>query len=170
MIMIMSCREVNKEAKNSKFMNNMKKNEILIECKRVRFYSSYDEDAFFEWLKKIKNVKSVRGKGDSILFTVSSLSDKELHNLIGLFRRYKIEMNDLEQVLNSSQQKLFNEYQKGHHINVYPKNQLKQTIDALLCSFVIDFQNFKWQISSYEILIINSFSMFFNISTFIYNN
>ena len=100
----------------------MQKNEIIVECKRVKFYASYDEDAFFEWLKKIKSITSVRGKGNSIFLTVDSVSNEELYNLIGLFRRYKIKMSGLEQILNESQQELFHEYQKVHHINVYPKN------------------------------------------------
>jgi len=28
-------------------------NDITIEYKRVKFYSTFDEDAFFEWIKKL---------------------------------------------------------------------------------------------------------------------
>lgn len=38
----------------------------IVECKRVVFYSPYDEDAFFEWLKKIKSVKKICGSRDSL--------------------------------------------------------------------------------------------------------
>ncbi len=43
-------------------------NDITVECKRVKFYSTFDEDAFFEWIKKIKSIKDVKGKLDKIIF------------------------------------------------------------------------------------------------------
>ena len=98
----------------------MTRNEMIIKCKRVKFYAPYDEDAFFEWLHKIKGIIDVKGNRDSIFLTVNNLSDEELYNLIGLFRRYKIKMSELEKVLNDSQRELFHAYQKAHHINVYP--------------------------------------------------
>ncbi|MGC2310198.1 MAG: hypothetical protein WA432_01085 [Candidatus Babeliaceae bacterium] len=100
----------------------MKNDEIIIACKKVKFYASYDEDAFFEWLKKIKGITDVKGRRDSISIFVNVLSNEDLYNLVGLFRRYKVKMSRLEQVLNKSQQKLFHKYQKGHHINMYPAN------------------------------------------------
>ena len=100
-------------------MNN---NEMIIECKRVKFFSRYDEDAFFECLTKIKSITNVKGKRDSIFLTVNDLSDDDVYNLVGLFRRYKVKMDTLEQFLNESQKDMFHECQKGHHINMYPAN------------------------------------------------
>jgi hypothetical protein len=94
----------------------------IIECKRVKFFSTYDEDAFFEWLGKIKSIKNIKGHRDSILLTIDSISNEELYQLVALFRRYKVKMNGVEQILNESQKADFQEYQKGHHINVYPAN------------------------------------------------
>jgi hypothetical protein len=102
---------------------NMQHNEMIIECKRVKFFSRYDEDAFFEWLTKIKSITNVKGKRDSILLTVNDLSDDDLYNLVGLFRRYKVKMDNLEHGLNESQKEAFYDCQKGHHINMYPANQ-----------------------------------------------
>lgn len=103
----------------------MANNEIVIVCKRVKFYSKFDEAAFFESLEKIKSIGKVEGKGDSILLTMSdsSISDEDLDKLVGLFRRYKISMKQLEGIVNDTNRELFYDYQRGYHINVYPANQ-----------------------------------------------
>lgn len=100
----------------------MNVNKKIIECKRVKFYASYDEDAFFEWLAKIKSVTNVKGKSDSIFLTVNDLSDDDLYNLVALFRRYKIKMDNLEGIVSESQQEIFYQSQKEHHVNMYPAN------------------------------------------------
>ncbi len=95
--------------------SHMKNNEMIVECKKVKFYASYDEDAFFEWLGKIKSIMNVKGKRDSIMLTITTLSDDDLYNLVGLFRRYKIKMENLEHVVHESQKEMFYKY----HINMY---------------------------------------------------
>lgn len=93
---------------------------MVIECKKVKFYGPYDEAAFFECLAKIKPVTDVKGKKDSIFLTIDTLSDDDLYNLIGLFRRYKVKMDDLSSHLSESQKELFEKCQTGYHINRYP--------------------------------------------------
>jgi hypothetical protein len=93
---------------------------MIIECKKVKFYASYDEDAFFEYLAKIKSVITVNGKKDSIYLTVNNLTNEDLYNLVGLFKRYKIKMDQLNTLLDEPHKKLFHEYEKAYHINVYP--------------------------------------------------
>lgn len=95
---------------------------MIIECKKVKFYATYDEDAFFEYLKKIKSVTSFKGKKDSIYMTIENLTDDDLCNLVGLFRRYKIKLDNLSNQLNDSHKNIFEQCHKGHHINVYPAN------------------------------------------------
>ena len=98
----------------------MQNNSIVIECKKVKFYSAYDEDAFFECVEKIKSVIAVKGVRDSILLTCVTLTDDDLSNLVGLFRRYNIETSLIEPLVSQSQKELFDYRQEGHHINVYP--------------------------------------------------
>ena len=100
----------------------MSHNQIIIECKRVKFYSSYDETTFFEWVKSIKCINNFKGQGESILLYVENknIEDKELHNFIALFRRYKINMKQLEIFLNDANKEHFYQYQQGYSINVYP--------------------------------------------------
>ena len=99
----------------------MDNKQIILECKRVKFYTRYDEDVFFEWLKKIKCIKNVVGMRDKILLTVDEqLSNSAVMDLIGLFRRYKINMKQLDIFYNSSNQELLDGYKKSFSINVYP--------------------------------------------------
>jgi len=60
-------------------------------CKRVLFYSSADEAAFFSFVRSIKAVRRIDGCGDAIILSVSSRASKEsLRDLRALFRRYRI--------------------------------------------------------------------------------
>jgi len=70
---------------------------ILI-CKQVRFYSQGDESAFFSFARGIKGVRKIRGVSDEIHLHVSArISEASLRDLLGLFRRYKIAMQQLSQ-------------------------------------------------------------------------
>ncbi len=77
----------------------MKKNKNTLTCKGVRFYSPKDEDAMFEWIKKINCIDNISGAGDELYLHIASdkLNDNELRELIGLFFRYKIDMKQLKQ-------------------------------------------------------------------------
>ncbi len=67
-------------------------NPIILECKRVKFYAPHDEDAFFEWIKKIICIEKAEGSEDKILLFIpkKKIKPTELHDLVGLFRRYNI--------------------------------------------------------------------------------
>lgn len=95
---------------------------MIFECKKVKFYASYDEDLFFEYLAKIKSVIDVKGKKDSIYLTIENLTEQDLYNLVGLLRRYKIKMDSLSSWFHGSQKELFDRCQIGHHVNMYPVN------------------------------------------------
>lgn len=98
------------------------KGQIVLTCKRVKFYAPKDEDAFFEWIKKIECITSFVGEGDKILLMVAdaSISEEQLCDIIALFRRYKIDKKQLEVFLNDSNREYFYRYQHGFSINVYP--------------------------------------------------
>ncbi len=71
-------------------------------CKRVIFYSSLDEDMFFDWIKKIQCIEKFEGARDELYLDLVNreLDYDEMKNLIAFFRRYKIKMNQLEQFVN----------------------------------------------------------------------
>ena len=69
----------------------------ILTCRRVVFYSHGDEAAFFGFAKGIKAVTRIEGVGDAIRLHVSSRpSLASTGDLIGLFRRYKIDSRELE--------------------------------------------------------------------------
>lgn len=80
-------------------MNN--KNRYLT-CKRVVYYSQLDEDAFFEWLKKINCIINIEGALDELYLDLKDgdLTYEDLSNLIAIFHRYKIDMKQLAEFVN----------------------------------------------------------------------
>lgn len=74
----------------------------VLKCKSVWYYSPLDEDLFFEWIKKIPSIIKYEGKHDELLIYVQSeiISDNDLRELLALFYRYKIDMNQLTIFLN----------------------------------------------------------------------
>lgn len=101
-------------------------NQITLECKRVRFYGPHDKDAFFEWVNKINCVTSIEGKGDTIVINIvgkKEISDCDLQSITALFRRYKINLSQLEILLNDNNASSFRNYKYGYSICVYPKKK-----------------------------------------------
>jgi hypothetical protein len=96
------------------------KKKIYLTCKSVRYLSTYDEDAFFEWIKKIPSIKKFEGAGDELYldFARKRISQKDLGEIIALFYRYKIEMKQLQIFLNTTNKKWF----KDNEIYYWHKN------------------------------------------------
>ncbi|MHB9020196.1 MAG: hypothetical protein ACYC3G_05020 [Minisyncoccota bacterium] len=130
-------------------MNN--KN-IILECKRVKFFSPHDEDAFFEWSKKITCITNVKGKGDKILLFISrpKIENEELFDLYALFYRYKINKKQLEVFLNDANRELYYKHKNNYSINIYPYNddQNEQLLDTpLITLFSYNVGKFKIEVS-----------------------
>lgn len=91
-----------------------KKNNILI-CKNVQFYCNKDEDAFFEWIKKINCIEKMSAAGKELYLHISSneISDQDLDDLIGLFYRYKVDMKQLARFLNDDNKSWFYDNKKA---------------------------------------------------------
>jgi hypothetical protein len=70
---------------------------IKLISKSTLFYSPYDEDAFFEWIKKIRSIKDFNGKGDELYlyFENNQISIEDLRELFGLFHRYNVDKKQL---------------------------------------------------------------------------
>ena len=101
----------------------MEKNIILI-CKRVKFYDMRDEEAFFEWIKKIKPIKKIDGIYDELYlyFATNNIPDKSLRSLIALFYRYNINMKQLAIFLNEKNKKWFKLYKNAYwHTKIFEK-------------------------------------------------
>lgn len=93
-------------------MKNKTKN-ILI-CKSVRFYSNKDEDAFFEWIKKIDCIDEISAAGKELYLHVCAddIHDYDLRDLLALFYRYKIDMKQLSRFLTEDNKKWFYDNKK----------------------------------------------------------
>ena len=72
-------------------------NSNVLELEGVRFYSGYDESAFFDWLRKICCIKNFEGRGSAIYLIVDAdeISENDLRELLAVFRRYGIPMRQL---------------------------------------------------------------------------
>jgi len=84
-------------------------------CKRVKFYALKDEDAFFEWIKKIKCIKSFEGAKDELYLDLvdEPPTDQDLDDLTGLFYRYNIDMKQLARFLTPENKSWFYDNKKA---------------------------------------------------------
>ncbi len=76
----------------------------ILVCDSVKFYSPKDQDAFFNWIKKIQSINQITIEKKSIYLYLkcSRLNNNTLDNLLGLFYRYKIDMKQLARFLNKT--------------------------------------------------------------------
>lgn len=92
-----------------------KSNTILI-CKTIKYYSRKDEDAFFEWIKKINCIDGAISVGDELHIHIANdnLHDHDLRDLLALFYRYNLNMKQLERFLNESNKQWFHDNKKAY--------------------------------------------------------
>ena len=85
------------------------KNELILECTPLRFYTHHDEELFFQWLKKIECIKEFRGVGNALFlhFISKKISDDNLLDLFGIFDRYKFDSNQLKVFMNKENKDWF---------------------------------------------------------------
>ncbi|MGE0753744.1 MAG: hypothetical protein AB7L92_01135 [Alphaproteobacteria bacterium] len=68
-------------------------------CRNIIYYSPLDEQAFFEWVKRIPCISKITGTGNALQLEIADtiLTDDELRELLSLFYRYDIDMKQLAQ-------------------------------------------------------------------------
>jgi hypothetical protein len=83
--------------------------EFFLTTKCGWFYSSTDEDLFFDWIKKIPSITHCKGIGTNLLlyFKSKRIKAQDLSELLALFRRYKIDMSELKIFLNEGNKEWF---------------------------------------------------------------
>jgi hypothetical protein len=96
-------------------------NKIYILCKKVQFYSSFDEDAFFEWIKKIDCIDNYEGADNELYLDIACLDlhDHDLRDLISLLYRYNIDMKQLKMFLNDKNTEWFTNPKAYWHKRVF---------------------------------------------------
>jgi hypothetical protein len=79
-----------------------------LRCHSVCFYSPADEACFFQFIKQIKAIQRTEGLGEDLFLHIKiPVSEKSLRDLIGLFRRYKIDLSELNQLKNKKNAGIF---------------------------------------------------------------
>ena len=83
--------------------------EIILVAKKVVFYALKDEEAFLGWLKSIKAIKQIDYAGVNLHIYIKNkqISDQDLSDLLALFFRYKIKMDQLKIFLNDQNRSWF---------------------------------------------------------------
>ena len=97
---------------------------IKLICKSVWYYSSKDEDAFFEWINKISVIEKYDGRLDELYLYINNkkISDQDLEELLALFYRYKIDMKQLAVFLNKKNKDWFFDNRQAYwHKKVFAK-------------------------------------------------
>lgn len=91
----------------------MAKSMVLV-CESVRYYSSIDEELCFKWIKKIKSINTIEGIGKELHLIMKSneISTKDLLELIGLFRRYSFDIQQLKIFMNDKNKIIFKSLDK----------------------------------------------------------
>jgi hypothetical protein len=89
----------------------MKYEKTTLICTPLRFYTTSDEELFFEWLKKIECIKEFKGIGRELHLHILSkkISDNDLLNLMGIFDRYKFDSQQLRIFINENNKEFFEE-------------------------------------------------------------
>jgi hypothetical protein len=92
-----------------------KEKDNILTCIGVRFYCRKDEDAFFEWIKKIECIEEISATGEELYLHICAddIHDYDLRDLLGLFYRYKVEMKQLGRFLTDDNKKWFYENKKA---------------------------------------------------------
>lgn len=89
---------------------------LILICDSVVYYSIQDEEMFFEWAARIPSIAKINGKGTEIYLHVKNnkIPDDDLRELIGLFYRYKVDMEQLAVFLNKDNREWFYEKPRGY--------------------------------------------------------
>lgn len=92
-------------------------------CKRITFYSRLDEDMFFNWIKTIQCIEKFEGARDELYLDLVNreLDYDDMKDLIALFRRYKIKMDQLEKFVNEKNKAAIEPWKKQIVIKINPE-------------------------------------------------
>lgn len=99
----------------------MNKKSVVLVCKAVKFCHQFDEDAFFDWIKKIPSITHfeypyIEGIRDELHLIVknTTIPDEDLRALIGLFYKYAIDMKQLQIFINENNKSWIRPEGKGY--------------------------------------------------------
>jgi len=86
----------------------------------VTYYHQNDENAFFEWLARIRCVDCFEGRGRDLVIHLSRPpSDADLRELVAFFYRYGIDMRQLERFGTGDSRTWFRNPEAFWHMRVF---------------------------------------------------
>jgi hypothetical protein len=93
---------------------------VYLNCSGIRFTSQLDEKHLFEWALEISG--ALRWEQDTLVIRSKRISEYALRDLLSLFSRYNIPMEQLTQFQNSNNEKWFTAPHMYWHKKVFKTN------------------------------------------------
>lgn len=90
---------------------------VRLDCSGVIFGSQLDERHLFEWAMQIPGI--LRWEQDTLVVKSLNLSQASLRDLVALFSRYQIPMNQLAQFRNARNEAWFASPKMYWHLRVF---------------------------------------------------
>lgn len=100
---------------------------VYLDCSGIRFGSQLDEKHLFEWAHEISGV--LRWEQDTLVVRSKRISEEALRDLLSLFNRYDIPMDQLAQFKNINNEEWFTAPHMYWHKKVFGK-QFNPTLSA----------------------------------------
>ncbi len=107
---------------------------VRLNCSGLRFGSYLDEKYLFTWALEIKGV--LRWDQDTLVVRSLRLSEASLRDLVALFHRYNIPMEQLAQFRNSRNENWFAASHMYWHKLVFPKKPNRGNTNARRSSMI----------------------------------
>jgi hypothetical protein len=100
---------------------------VYLNCSGIRFCSQLDEKHLFQWARDISAV--IRWEQDTLVVRSRRISEEALRDLLSLFSRYNIPMEQLAQFRNAQNEGWFTAPQMYWHKKVFGK-QFNSTLSS----------------------------------------
>jgi hypothetical protein len=83
--------------------------QVVLVCSPLHFYTEVDEELLFQWLKAVSCIQNIKGVGKELQLHIANsvISYDDLLNLIGIFERYKFDIQQLLVFKNENNKDLF---------------------------------------------------------------
>ncbi len=88
---------------------------VNLVCESVNFFSAFDDENFYLWVRKIPCLSDVKGVGNKLFLYVDKdkIAESDLRELLSLFYRYDIDMKQLAIFLNENNKSWFFDNKKA---------------------------------------------------------
>ena len=94
---------------------------VVLEVVNLTYHSPKDEEAFFEWVQKIKSVTNVGGHGntDTISVDLEIVDQDDVRELLALFHRYGVDKKQLIALVKPEYHAWLNDKKKYWYSDIF---------------------------------------------------